>query len=58
MRYFKRAAIVAFMLACGYWAGDGDYEEAKRAEATYKADFCSGVIPDYQNKGIKCEDNN
>ena len=53
MKYFKRAAVVAFVLACVYWAGDGDYEEAKRAEATYKADFCAGVIPDYQNKGIK-----
>ena len=55
MKYFKRAAVVAFVLACVYWAGDGDFEEAKRAEATYKADFCAGVIPDYQNKGIKCE---
>lgn len=58
MKYFKRAAIVAFVLACVYWAGDGDYQEAKRAEATYKADFCAGVIPDYKQKGIKCEDNN
>lgn len=58
MKYFKRAAVVAFVLACVYWAGDGDYEEAKRAEATYKADFCAGVIPDYKQKGIKCEGNN
>lgn len=57
MKHLKRAAIAAFVLACVYWAGNADFEEAKRAEATYKADFCAGVIPDYHNKGIKCEGN-
>jgi len=55
MKHFKRAAFAAFVLACVYWAGDGDYQEAKRAEAQYRADFCAGVIPDYKQKGIKCE---
>lgn len=57
MKHLKRAAIAAFVLACFYFAGNADFEEAKRAEAQYRADFCAGLIPDYNQKGIKCEGN-
>ena len=55
MRNFKRAALAAFVIACVWFAGDSDFEEAQRAEAQYRADFCAGFIPDYKQKGIKCE---
>ena len=54
MKHLKRAAIVAFALACLYLAGDADLEEAQRVEAEYIERVCLGVHSDYQNMGVNC----
>jgi hypothetical protein len=54
MQYFKRAAIVVFLGACLYLAGNADFEEAQRQEAQYISDFCAGVIPDYKGTRPAC----
>mgnify|MGYP001102426077 CR=1 FL=1 len=54
-KHFKRAAFAAFVLACVYFAGDADLEQAKQAEASYIERVCLGVHSDYKARGVKCQ---
>lgn len=36
--------------------GADDYNEEVAQAEQYRADVCAGVMPDYDNRGVDCED--
>ncbi|WP_372809297.1 hypothetical protein [Litorivivens sp.] len=48
--------IVPVLIVAILAAGTDDYAEEVAQAEQYRADVCAGVMPDYDNRGVECDE--
>lgn len=54
MKRLKVAAMVAAIVGAFWFAGDADYQDAKRGANEYRLNVCAGAWPDYKGQRPAC----